>query len=66
MLVLRENEPCPYSTKCPYNQFNTCNGAQSNRLNTFECELVDNGIFTENGMQRSGFDITGKMKVILE
>ena len=64
MLVLKENEVCPYSMNCPYNPGNTCHGARSDRQNTFTCEFVVNGRVQENGTERNQYDLTGKMKVI--
>jgi len=66
MLRLLENERCPYSSTCQYNQYNTCNGADSQRTNAFECEYVVNGSIVENGSIRSNLDQTGNMKVIME
>ena len=65
MLVLQERQACPHSTICPYNELNTCNGANSVRENVFECNLVNGGVFVEQGSQRSQLDLTGKMKVLL-
>jgi len=65
MLILQENEACPHSNRCPYNNFNTCKGAEFKRETVFECDYFNNGVFSESGNQRSEFDLTGKMKVIL-
>jgi hypothetical protein len=66
MLVLRENEICPYYNKCPYNNSNECNGARINRPHIFTCEYVVDGKILENKPSRLPHDLTGKMKIIME
>jgi len=66
MLLLEANKVCAYSTKCPYNTFNECAGADQDRLVAFQCDYVTNGVFVENGQQRNRLDQTGQMKIIME
>ncbi len=67
MLVLQENQQCPHSMKCQYNQFESCMGAHPNRSTVFECSYVnDNGNISENGQIRNSLDQTGQMKIIME
>ena len=71
MLILKENEVCPYKDICKYNVENIngmfCNGAQENRKCKFVCEYVDNnGNILENNAIRNGNDLNGKMNIILE
>jgi len=65
-LILEVNQTCPYSISCPYNENNTCMGAVQNRINSFSCDYVQNGVFVENGQQRNILDQTGNMKIIME
>jgi hypothetical protein len=62
MLLLKENEVCPYAARCPYMP---CYGAKANRPNSFKCEFVENGEI-KDGMTRLPGDKTGQMKIILE
>lgn len=68
-LNLEPNQVCPYSQNCPYNNSMVnqafCRGADPKREAYFYCDLVENGVFVEQKF-RSAFDVTGKMKVILE
>ncbi len=66
MLVLKEQEICPYASQCPYNtDVNPCFGARTNRPNKFFCEFVINGKIKEGGT-RLPQDKTGRMKVLME
>jgi hypothetical protein len=67
MMILRENEVCPYGNTCIYNtgKSGPCWGAKSNRNNSFHCEYVVNGRIMEGGM-RLPDDRTGKMQIIME
>ena len=66
MLVIRENECCPHSSRCPYNRNQTCAGAFP-RSAVFNCTYVSNdGVFNEMGQIRNPMDKTGNMKVIME
>ncbi len=65
-LLLKENEVCPHSKTCKYNENNSCHGASTTRTNKFVCDFVENGKVTESGQVRSSLDLTGNMKVIME
>ena len=64
-MVLKENQVCKHAGKCPYNEYSSCMGAQPDRTNVFECDYISNGVFVEGKSQRTIFDKTGKMNVIL-
>ncbi len=66
MLLLEANQVCPHGSDCPYNTFNECVGVDQDRLTSFQCDYVSNGVFVENGQQRNRLDQTGQMKIILE
>ena len=66
MLVLKENEVCPYGTKCKYNEGGSCQGTNPSRITEFKCSYVNNGVISEDGQVRSSYDQTGNMKPILE
>jgi len=66
MIILKENEVCPYANNCPYNKLYDCNGGNSNRTNIFTCEYVVDGQIIENQPNRLLKDLTGKMKIIME
>ncbi len=62
MILIKENESCPFSASCPYNHQNTCMGVNPNRGGEFSCDLVSSdGVFKENQNIRSPLDSTGKM-----
>lgn len=66
MMILNEQQVCPYSNTCSYNSMSTCQGANPQRENKFTCEWVKDGKIIEgHGIRLSG-DKTGKMKVIME
>lgn len=44
MLILDADEVCEYKDICPYNNYEDCYGAKSDRNKEFICEFVD-----ENG-----------------
>lgn len=69
-MILKPNEVCPYSNKCPYHHkldgFGFCHGTAP-RDTDFSCDYVDNsGNILEHGEMRNRLDITGKMKFIQE
>lgn len=68
MITLKPNQVCPYSNNCPNStkqiQGLFCQGTNPDRITTFECNLVNNGVCSEGF--RSTLDQTGKMKVITE
>ena len=66
MLILEANQKCPHSSKCPYNQMDSCNGANSSRANKFTCEYADMQSVYETGRIRNPLDKTGKMQIIME
>jgi len=66
MLLLEANQICQHRTSCPYNTFNECQGADQDRLVSFKCDYVTNGVFVENGQERNRLDQTGQMKIIME
>jgi len=66
MLILKENQSCPHSNSCPHNSDRTCHGSYSNRNSVFTCSLVNEGQFSENNFQKSPYDKTGNMQVIME
>ena len=66
MLILEANQTCPYRTNCPYNEYNSCQGADQDRSVSFQCDYVTNGVFIESGQQRNRLDQTGQMKIITE
>ncbi len=66
MLILEANQICPHRTSCPYNEYNSCQGADQDRLTSFQCDYVTNGVFIESGQQRNRLDQTGQMKIIME
>jgi hypothetical protein len=71
MLTLKPNQVCPHATTCPYNNKSInpnayCNGADSTRDVEFSCDLINSDQTFVEGKFRSGFDETGKMKIILE
>lgn len=66
MLLLEANQSCPHRISCPYNTFNECAGADQDRLVSFQCDYITNGVFVENGQERTMLDQNGQMKVILE
>jgi hypothetical protein len=66
MLILEANKVCPHGVSCPYNTYNECAGVDQDRLTSFQCDYVSNGLFVENGQERSNLDQTGQMKIILE
>jgi len=66
MLILKENEVCPYTNNCPYNESHNCNGGNPNRNNVFTCEYVVNGQIITDQPNRLSKDLTGKMKIIME
>ena len=63
MMILKENEPCPYSLKCKYTD--DCEGPNSNRISTFRCEFVTNGVIQDD-KSRTILDKTGKMQILSE
>ncbi len=65
MLILKENEICPFMDTCPYNE-GICHGAKANRNRVFTCEYVVDGKFLKGQANRLSEDVTGKMKVIME
>jgi hypothetical protein len=68
MLTLKPNQVCPHSFTCPYNvtTLSFCKGADPTRDVEFVCDLINNDHTFVEGKFRSGFDETGKMKIILE
>lgn len=66
MLILQERQICPYSSKCPYNVNDSCQGSNPQRMCEFKCEYVQNGVIKEKKEVRSHLDQTGSMKVIME
>jgi len=66
MLILEANQSCPYRTTCPYNTYNECQGSNQDRLVSFKCDYVTNGVFIESGQPRNRLDQTGQMKIIME
>ncbi len=67
MLIIKENQSCPYSSACPHNPDSNCAGSMLGRDTTFSCTYVDtNGIFNESGKIRNPLDKTGNMKVLME
>lgn len=64
MLILNENETCPYSFKCPYSK--NCQGTNPSRDNKFTCNYVTNEGIIELGKYRNILDKTGKMEIITE
>lgn len=72
-LNLKPGETCQFSSKCPYNgkeAIGFCQGSNPDRKGTFNCEFVDQLINMEpvfrEGKNRNQYDVTGKMKVIME
>ena len=65
MLILKENEICPFVNICPYNE-GLCHGAVANRGHVFTCEYIVDGKFLEGQANRLSGDVTGKMQVIME
>ena len=66
MIILKENEICPYVNICPYNEYNQCNGVNPNRTGIFTCDYVIDGKIISGQLDRLSEDKTGKMKVIME
>lgn len=67
MIILKENEACPYDQSCPYNKEHTCFGGRSDRRNIFTCDYVNQqGQFIADGQQRHPMDQTGRMQVLME
>ena len=66
MIILQENEVCPFASQCFYNSTGNCVGSKSNRQNKFTCDYVVNGQIIEGQPARLAGDKTGKMKVIME
>lgn len=67
MIVLIENQVCPFWRECPYNKSGGCLGGKEDRKWEFTCEYVNqSGVFICDGQERSILDKTGKMKVIME
>ena len=67
MIVLLENQACPFWKECPYNKTGSCHGAHENRTWEFTCEYVSqSGVFVLDGHERSVLNKTGKMQVIME
>ena len=64
MLVLNENQVCPYSTSCQYSR--NCRGTDPNRGCTFRCEFVMDDGSIKDGQYRSNLDVTGKMEILTE
>lgn len=64
-LILESGKACPHANNCPYNKFDECLGARSDRNTRFSCSFVKNGKIIEGGI-RNRFDQTGKMKIIME
>ena len=75
MLVLHPKQVCPYISNCPWikqklistDRF-PCSGMNPQRNHVFTCEFVDDkGCFIEGyGYQRSPYDKTGNMTILLE
>ncbi len=62
-LYLKENEVCPYQTRCPHNN---CRGSDNNRGTSFTCSFVDeHGRINENGC-RNPLDQTGTQVIVNE
>ena len=67
MIILQENEVCPFVSACPYNKLDGCIGGHYSRNTRFECSYVNNkGVFIQDGIERSNLDQTGNMKIIME
>lgn len=75
MLILHPKQVCPYISNCPWirNRFLEsskfpCNGMDPERNHVFTCEFVDDkGCFNEGyGYKRNPYDVTGKMKILVE
>lgn len=65
-LILKENQPCPYSSGCPYNKSGECYGSRDDRNKVFVCDLVtEEGSYVKGGF-RSKYDETGKMIILVE
>ena len=63
-MILKENETCPYSNNCVYNQSAGCYGARSDRSNKYTCSVVDTR--ETGGAFKAPGDKTGKMQVIID
>jgi hypothetical protein len=66
MMILKENEVCPFSKQCPYNINFDCFGSIPNRKTVFTCNYVKNGKILEGQGIRLPGDKTGNMRVIME
>jgi len=67
MIILKENERCPFANNCPYNPTGECLGGYSDRKTTFTCDYVTkDGVFLEGKTVRSIDDLTGSMKILME
>ena len=64
MLILKEREVCPYSSRCQYSE--NCQGTNPNRETTFTCNFISESGEIEGGHFRNKLDQTGKMKIITE
>jgi hypothetical protein len=64
VMILNENEVCPYSSKCVYNNTGGCYGARSDRNNKYTCSVVDTR--ESGGAFKAPADQTGKMQVIMD
>jgi len=67
-LILKPEEMCPYSHRCPYaldpNSF--CWGARPRSMD-FVCDYVrEDGTIMEGKQLRSKLDLNGRMKVLRE
>jgi hypothetical protein len=72
MLLLKENEVCPHSYKCPYHNPKGmmsgafCRGADRLRKATFTCSFVQDDGTISDGYLRNQNDVTGRMKILVE
>lgn len=67
MITIQSGETCKFSSRCPFNKNEHCQGTNPYRGNVFTCHFVmENGIFNGAGKERNASDTTGNMKVIME